>query len=328
MRFGYYDQRGLEGAAEAAALAASVGDAAAGGVGGAAPSAVDPLSMRVLAFVTRCVDDARGSGSMAEGAGGAALFDAGGSSAGGDGAGGGGGSEAAARRLLNLLAFPTDKWGALVGRLSGGERRRLQLLAVLAKAPNVLILDEPTNDLDLPTIGALEQLLHEGFDGVLICVSHDRAFVERTCTDGVLAFVGDGVLQPMEGGYAQYLESLEAAEGAARAAAEAERRARAAAAVEAAAPGGAGAGRPAAKAAKLSYKESREWESIEADVNALRAELAAQEKALAAACAGADGGDHVLVAEMSAAVNELAAAVEGKEERWLELMERVAEVGA
>lgn len=223
-----------------------------------------------------------------------------------------------------------------MGRLSGGERRRLQLLAVLARQPNVLILDEPTNDLDLPTIGALEQLLEEGFGGVLICVSHDRAFVERTCTDGVLAFVGDGKLVPMEGGYGEYLESLQAAEAAARAEGEAERKAKAAAAASGAASGAAaaaadgssasGGARRAGKAAKLSFKEAREWETIEADVNSLRAELADAERALAAACAGDEGSDHVVVAEMSSAVDALAARVEAKEERWLELMERVAEV--
>ncbi|KAG8457222.1 hypothetical protein KFE25_009801 [Diacronema lutheri] len=336
--FGYYDQRGLDGVADTSAAAAAAAAAAAGegasvvasSVSTLSGSATDPLAMRVLAFVTRCVDDARGvRGALASAGGGDAPspFDAAGGSAGGDGTGGGGGAEAAARRLLNLLAFPQDKWGALVGRLSGGERRRLQLLAVLARAPNVLILDEPTNDLDLPTIGALEQFLHESFGGVLLCVSHDRAFVERTCTDGVLAFMGDGRVVPMEGGYSAYLDALKEAEGAARREAEADRRAKADAAAAAVASA-AIADRPTAKAVKLSFKESREWETIEADVNALRAELAAAERAFAKACAGTDGTDHVLVAELSAQVDALLSRVEAKEERWLELMERVQSVPA
>ncbi|KAJ1637647.1 P-loop containing nucleoside triphosphate hydrolase protein [Pavlovales sp. CCMP2436] len=195
VRIGYYDQRGLEGVAEQAARG-----------GGGESGRVDPMSLRVLAFVSRCVEDARGEGLGSDG--GPDLV--GGGSA-GEGAGGDAQAEQAARRLLNMLAFPQDKWGALVGRLSGGERRRLQLLAVLARSPNLLILDEPTNDLDLPTIAALEQFLHESFGGVLICVSHDRAFVERTCTDGVLAFMGDGLIVPMEDGYGQYIDTLKEA---------------------------------------------------------------------------------------------------------------------
>lgn len=162
---------------------------------------------------------------------------------------------------------------------------------------------------------------------MLLCVSHDRAFVERTCTDGVLAFMGDGRVVPMEGGYSAYLDALKEAEGAARREAEADRRAKADAAAAAVASA-AIADRPTAKAVKLSFKESREWETIEADVNALRAELAAAERAFAKACAGTDGTDHVLVAELSAQVDALLSRVEAKEERWLELMERVQSVPA
>jgi ATP-binding cassette subfamily F protein uup len=316
VRFGYYDQRGLEGVAERAAA-----EAAGGADGGGGGSAVDPMSLRVLEFVARCVDDARRSpdGGAADGAAdGASVIEAGAAAA-----GEGGSADAVARRLLNLLAFPQDKWGAYVGRLSGGERRRLQLLAVLARSPNLLILDEPTNDLDLPTIAALEQFLNDEFSGVLICVSHDRAFVDRACTDGVLAFLGDGRVVPMEGGYGEYLETLKAADGAARAKAEAERRAKA----EAASGAGGAVKRAVATsktALKLSFKEAKEYETIEDDVNALRKELATAEAAVAAACR--EGKDHVLVAELSAVVDGLAARADAKEERWLELMERVEEV--
>ncbi|KAJ1619255.1 hypothetical protein T492DRAFT_425511 [Pavlovales sp. CCMP2436] len=166
--------------------------------------------------------------------------------------------------------------------------------------------------------------------GVLICVSHDRAFVERTCTDGVLAFMGDGQVVPMIEGYGQYLDSLDEAEGQARAVSEIARKEKAGAAAAMAvaangqaASGQAGGKRPAPKAAKLSFKNAREWETVEADVNSLKAELAAAEAAVSAASAGCD---YVLVAELSVAVDALAARVEGKEERWLELMELVAEV--
>ena len=88
--------------------------------------------------------------------------------------------------------------------LSGGERRRLQLMRLLMEEPNVLVLDEPTNDLDIDTLTALEDLL-DGWPGTLIVVSHDRYFVERVC-DNVYALMGDGGLRHLPGGIDQYLE--------------------------------------------------------------------------------------------------------------------------
>jgi ATP-binding cassette subfamily F protein uup len=92
-----------------------------------------------------------------------------------------------------------------VGRLSGGEKRRLQLLQVLASKPNVLLLDEPSNDLDISTLGALEEYLIDSFDGCLVVVSHDNFFMNRVA-EHLFVFQGDGVVRDFQGSYSEYLE--------------------------------------------------------------------------------------------------------------------------
>lgn len=109
--------------------------------------------------------------------------------------------------LLNRFLFPLKQHGALVGTLSGGERRRLALLKVLMDNPNVLLLDEPTNDFDIPTLQAFEEYL-ENFYGVLIIVSHDRAFLDRTVSF-IQAFDGIGGIKEYPGNYSYYLEKKE-----------------------------------------------------------------------------------------------------------------------
>jgi ATP-binding cassette subfamily F protein uup len=114
------------------------------------------------------------------------------------------GRELTASQLCERLGFGTDGQWTPVGDLSGGERRRLQLTRLLMGAPNVLILDEPTNDFDVETLSALEDLL-DGFAGTLLIVSHDRYFLERVCDDFV-ALLGDQTLRPLTGGVEEYLE--------------------------------------------------------------------------------------------------------------------------
>ena len=100
-------------------------------------------------------------------------------------------SEKEAMNLLSRFGFPSKRWYDRVGKLSGGERRRLQLLQVLARRPNVLILDEPSNDLDLQTLSALEEYLSEDYQGCLVVVSHDQFFMDRVA-EHLFIFEGDG----------------------------------------------------------------------------------------------------------------------------------------
>ena len=116
---------------------------------------------------------------------------------------------AAASQLLDQLGLRGDTQWTPAGELSGGERRRLQLLRILLAEPNVLFLDEPTNDLDVDTLTEMEDLL-DGWPGSLVLVSHDRYFLERV-TDHVLALLGDGRLSYLPGGVDEYLEHRRAA---------------------------------------------------------------------------------------------------------------------
>jgi ATP-binding cassette subfamily F protein uup len=125
------------------------------------------------------------------------------------------GRELTASQLCERLGFGADGQWTPVGDLSGGERRRLQLTRLLMGAPNVLVLDEPTNDFDVETLTALEDLL-DGFAGTLIVVSHDRYFLERVCDDFV-ALLGDGQVRMLTGGVDDYLARRRVVEAAAAA---------------------------------------------------------------------------------------------------------------
>ena len=127
----------------------------------------------------------------------------------GDHHGGGGGSSTAvnereAMKLLSRFNFGSKRWYDRVDKLSGGEKRRLQLLQVLASNPNVLLLDEPSNDLDLQTLQTLEEFLIDTFQGMLVIVSHDNFLVNRVA-DHLFVFEGDGVVSDFQGSYNNYL---------------------------------------------------------------------------------------------------------------------------
>lgn len=117
-----------------------------------------------------------------------------------------------ASMMLERFLFDGALQHSLIGKLSGGEKRRLYLLKVLMEAPNVLLLDEPTNDLDIQTLAILEDYL-EGFPGILIMVSHDRYFLDKTASR-LFAFEGNGILRQYEGGYSDYLEARQQEEKA------------------------------------------------------------------------------------------------------------------
>ncbi len=112
-------------------------------------------------------------------------------------------SEVSASRLATMLGFSGPRQRARVAELSGGERRRLQILRLLMTEPNVLFLDEPTNDLDIETLTALEDVL-DGWAGALLVVSHDRYLLERMC-DRQVALLGDGRVRDLPGGVEEYL---------------------------------------------------------------------------------------------------------------------------
>jgi len=111
-----------------------------------------------------------------------------------------------AMKLLKQFQFERERWDERISFLSGGERRRLQLLAVLTKRPNFLVLDEPTNDIDLDTLSALEDYLEE-YKGVLVIVSHDRFFTDKV-TDHLFVFEGNGIVKDFSGTLSDYSECL------------------------------------------------------------------------------------------------------------------------
>jgi ABC transport system ATP-binding/permease protein len=216
------------------------------------------------------------------------------------------GSVISASQLLDRFLFPPAQQYTPVGLLSGGERRRLYLARILMGAPNVLILDEPTNDLDIPTLVALEDYL-ETFPGCLIAVSHDRYFLDRT-VDQLFRFDGEGDIRIIPGNYSAYLE-VRAREEAQRAAADANRRA---------APQ-VGNGQAAARdePPKLSYQERKELEELEKRIASAEARQALVETALAES-----PDDYERVAALSAEHQDLAQRLEQDVERWAELAER------
>ena len=116
------------------------------------------------------------------------------------------GGSLSAAQFLELFLFPPDKQYTYLSMLSGGEKKRLQLLTILFRNPNFLILDEPTNDLDLPTLGVLENFLSE-FQGCLLLVSHDRYFMDRL-VDHLFVFEGDGLVRDFPGNYSQYRQAM------------------------------------------------------------------------------------------------------------------------
>jgi ATP-binding cassette subfamily F protein uup len=191
-----------------------------------------------------------------------------------------------------------------VKSLSGGERNRLLLAKLLAKPSNLLVLDEPTNDLDMDTLDLLEEMLAD-YDGTLMVVSHDRDFLDRLVTS-VIAVEGDGDVTEHVGGYSDYLRWREG---------------QASASVARPAPGAAAkAATPAARpkvATKLSYKDQRELDDLPARREALEAELAELEQALADP--GLYGRDATRFAKMTDRLEAARAELAAAEERWLEL---------
>ena len=211
--------------------------------------------------------------------------------------------------LLNRFLFPHEMLNNKVEKLSGGERRRLYLLTILMQQPNLLILDEPTNDLDIVTLNILEEYLKE-FGGSLIIVSHDRHFLDKL-VDHLFIFCGNGVVKDFIGSYSEYREYIKEYEAEQRSQARAQEKAekdkaaKAAAAVQVETP---------SKKKKLTYKEQKELEQIEKDLEALGAEKAELEEKLST---GTLPFDQLQAA--SERIGQIMDENDEKEMRWLEL---------
>ena len=214
--------------------------------------------------------------------------------------------------LLNRFLFPHEMLNNKVEKLSGGEKRRLYLLTILMQQPNLLILDEPTNDLDIVTLNILEEYLKE-FGGSLIIVSHDRHFLDKL-VDHLFIFCGDGVVKDFVGSYSEYREYIKEYEAQQRSHARAEEKAakeKAAASVQKSAD-------TPAKKKKLTYKEQKELEQIEKDLEALATEKAELEAALSA---GTLPFDKLQAA--SKRIGDIIEETDEKEMRWLELSDGI-----
>ena len=216
--------------------------------------------------------------------------------------------------LLNRFLFPHEMLNNKIEKLSGGEKRRLYLLTILMQQPNLLILDEPTNDLDIVTLNILEDYLKE-FSGSLIIVSHDRHFLDKL-VDHLFIFCGDGLVKDFVGSYSEYREFIKEYEAEQRSIARAEEKAaKEKAAKEAARTSG---GEPPAKKKKLSYKEQKELEQLEKDLEALAAEKADLEAKLSS---GTMPFDQLQAA--SERIGQIMELTDEKELRWLELSENL-----
>lgn len=209
--------------------------------------------------------------------------------------------------MLENFLFDGDRQYTEIGRLSGGERRRLTLLGVLMQAPNVLLFDEPTNDLDIQTLTILEDTL-DRFPGAVIVVSHDRYFLDRV-TEHLFAFE-DGRIRDFPGNYSAYREE--------RRAAEKERAAGESSGPKEPRP------RPAEKKParlKFSFKEQREYESIDGEIASLEEQAAALETAI-----GEAASDYARLEELLQRKAAVDAALAEKMERWVTLNELAEQI--
>lgn len=210
-----------------------------------------------------------------------------------------------ASQMLERFLFPAYMHSIKVGALSGGEKRRLYLLSILMQAPNVLIFDEPTNDLDIDTLTVLEDYLDD-FPGAVIIVSHDRYFLDRLAVR-TFAFEEDGYIGHYIGGYTDWYEEHREKEKQKEAAVKKETAER----------------RPKKKKLKFSYKEAKEYETIEETIAGLEEKLAALEEEM-----NSCGADFGRLSELSKEKEQLDEQLLEKMDRWEYLEELAARIEA
>ena len=209
-----------------------------------------------------------------------------------------------AKQMMERFLFPSDLQSVPIGKLSGGERRRLYLLSVLMEAPNVLLLDEPTNDLDVMTLSILEDYL-QTFPGPVLTVSHDRFFLDKLA-DTIFEVTGDGRVEIFTGNWTDWMQKRHQEDMPAKA--------------EKPKPV---QERPREKKLKFSFKEQREFDTIDEDIASLEAQIAENQKAQMAA-----GSDYAKLQELSDQLAELEAQLEYKTERWMYLTELKEKIDA
>ncbi len=209
-----------------------------------------------------------------------------------------------AKQMMERFLFPSELQSVPIGKLSGGERRRLYLLSVLMEAPNVLLLDEPTNDLDVMTLSILEDYL-QSFSGPILTVSHDRFFLDKLA-ETMFEVKGDGRVEQFTGNWSDWDRKREKEEASPK-----EEKPRVP------------QNRPKEKKLKFSFKEQREFETIDDDIAALEARI--EENQLAQ---GKAGSDYVKLQELTDELSQLEAQLEYKTERWMYLTELKEKIDA
>ena len=217
-----------------------------------------------------------------------------------------------ASQMLERFLFPSSVQYNVIAKLSGGEKRRLYLCRILMEAPNVLMLDEPTNDLDIQTLTILEDYL-DRFQGIVIAVSHDRYFLDRVARR-IFAFEGEGKVRQYEGGFTDYQVAYERIHGK-----DEPDRTR-----EFSQPAkGKTKEKPREKKLKFTYMEQKEWETIEDTIAALEEETAALEKEIEAAAT-----DYERLKELMAQKEEKESFLEEKMDRWMYLNDLAEKIAA
>lgn len=210
------------------------------------------------------------------------------------------GSQISASKFLDNFLFPPEKQYNYISKLSGGEKKRLQLLKLLVTNPNFLILDEPTNDFDIDTLNVLEDYL-DNFSGCLLLVSHDRYFMDHL-VDQLFVFEGDGKIRVFNGNYTDYRDWLEEEE--------------AHAAKSASKPVAVPAVSAAPEKKKISFKDKQEFEKLQVEIAALEKKKSSITEAFAKPSA-----DHHHLEKLSKEIKEISEAIDEKTLRWLELSE-------
>ena len=209
-----------------------------------------------------------------------------------------------ATQMLDRFLFRGEKQSMKIGRLSGGEKRRLYLLSILMQAPNVLVFDEPTNDLDITTLTVLEDYL-DSFPGALIVVSHDRYFLDRLCTR-TFSFEGDGTVRQYPGGYTDTMKAKEfealRKELEEKPASPAQKKKDWRSSRE--------------KKLRFTFQEKKEFETIDEDIEKLEARLAEIDRAIAS-----ETDDYKKLQELTEERSATEAELENKTERWVYLNE-------